>query len=238
MKVIIVEDEYAIAMDTELKLTTRGITVLGIASTFASLMEILSEDIPDIILMDINLGEGISGIEISKKLKKIIQVPVVFVSAYSNPEIVSEAIQTEPYGYIVKPYKVDDLIITMQLARSNWLSKQTITKLNAEQESVDSIFVQSGTKILKIEMDGILFLQALDNYSIIQTQKNKIIVSSYLSLLSEKFPSTYFHQVHRSYVVNLKNIQSIDGNTIYTGKFEIPISRSNKSEFLSKLKLV
>lgn len=238
MKVIIVEDEYTIALDTEMKLTTQGFMVLGIANDFVSLMEIMSEDTPDIILMDINLGEGGSGIEIAKKLKKIISVPIVFLSAYSNPEVVSAALETEPFGYLVKPYKVEDLVITMQLAKSQWLAKMAVNELKADSDAVDSVYVQSGTKLVKIDLAEILFLQALDNYSIIQTEKNKVVVSLYLSQLAEKFPANQFYQIHRSYVVNLKNIQSIDGNTVYVGKFEIPVSRSNKADFLSKLKLV
>lgn len=238
MKVIIVEDEYTIALDTEMKLSAQGFNVLGIATDFASLMELIAEDTPDIILMDINLGEGGNGIEIAKKLKKIISVPIVFLSAYSNPEVVSAALETEPFGYLVKPYKIEDLVITMQLAKTQWLSKLAVNEFKADVESVDSVYVQSGSKLVKIDLSEILFLQALDNYSIIQTEKNKIVVSLYLSQLAEKFPSGQFYQIHRSYVVNIKNIQSIDGNTVYVGKYEIPVSRSNKADFLSKLKLV
>lgn len=238
MKVIIVEDEYTIALDTEMKLSAQGFNVLGIATDFASLMELIAEDTPDIILMDINLGEGGNGIEIAKKLKKIISVPIVFLSAYSNPEVVSAALETEPFGYLVKPYKIEDLVITMQLAKAQWLSKLAVNEFKSNAETTDSVYVQSGSKLVKIDLSEILFLQALDNYSIIQTEKNKIVVSLYLSQLAEKFPSDQFYQIHRSYVVNLKNIQSIDGNTVYVGKYEIPVSRSNKADFLSRLKLV
>ncbi|MBK6527110.1 MAG: response regulator transcription factor [Crocinitomicaceae bacterium] len=180
--------------------------------------------------MDINFGEGGSGIGI-KKVEKNYFGSDCFLSAYSNPEVVSAALETEPFGYLVKPYKIEDLVITMQLAKAQWLSKLAVNEFKADSETVDSIYVQSGTKLVKIDLSEILFLQALDNYSIIQTEKNKIVVSLYLSQLAEKFPSGQFYQIHRSYVVNLKNIQSIDGNTVYVGKYEIPVSRSNKADF-------
>ena len=238
LKIIIVEDEYPIALDTEMKLTSRGFSVLGIANSFASLMEIIGEDLPDIILMDINLGDGGNGIEIARKLKKIVSVPIVFLSAYSDPELVKSALETEPFGYLVKPYKIENLVITIQLARSQWLNKLPMSELKSGATDSGEVFVQSGSKLIKIDINEILFLQALDNYSIIQTDKNKIVVSSYLSQLAEKFSSKNFCQLHRSYVVNLKHISSIDGNTAYVGKFEIPISRSNKAELISRLKLV
>lgn len=238
LKIIIVEDEFPIALDTEMKLSEKGFQVLGIANSFASVMEIIAEDIPDVILMDINLGDGGNGIEIATKLKKIVAVPIVFLSAYSNPEIVTAALETEPFGYLVKPYKIEDLVIAIQVARAQWMSKLSVSEIKTGNEESDEVFVQSGTKLIKIEINEILFLQALDNYSIIQTEKNKIVVSSYLSQLAEKFKSKNFCQVHRSYVINLKQISSIDGNTAYIGKFEIPISRSQKNELLSRLKMV
>jgi len=238
LKIIIVEDEFPIALDTEMKLTEKGFQVLGIANSFASLMEIIAEDTPDVILMDINLGDCGNGIEIAKKLKKIVAVPIVFLSAYSNQEVVTAALETEPFGYLVKPYKIEDLTIAIQVARSQWLNKLQVSEFKQDLQETDSVYIQSGTKLVKIEINDILFLQALDNYSIIQTEKNKLVVSSYLSQLAEKFSSKNFCQVHRSYVINLKNISSIDGNVAYTGKFEIPISRSNKQELLSRLKLV
>jgi len=238
LKIIIVEDEFPIALDTEMKLTEKGFQVLGIANSFASLMEIIAEDTPDVILMDINLGDSGNGIEIAKKLKKIVAVPIVFLSAYSNQEVVTAALETEPFGYLVKPYKIEDLTIAIQVARSQWLNKLQVSEFKQDLQETDSVYIQSGTKLVKIEINDILFLQALDNYSIIQTEKNKVVVSSYLSQLAEKFSSKNFCQVHRSYVINLKNISSIDGNVAYTGKFEIPISRSNKQELLSRLKLV
>lgn len=239
LKIIIVEDEYPIALDTELKLTAKGYQVLGIAKNFATLMEILVEDAPDVILLDINLGEGGDGIEIAKKLKRMIAVPFVFLSAYSNPEIVSAALDTEPFGYLVKPYKIEDLVIAIQLARAQWMNKFPAAGINPEQKADDAIFVQSGSKVVRIETKDILFLQALDNYSIIQTAKGKTVVKNYLSQLYEHFSgSGDFFQAHRSYIINLKNVQSIDGNTAYLDKFEVPISRANKAELMNRIKLV
>ncbi|HLP13319.1 MAG TPA: response regulator transcription factor [Flavobacteriales bacterium] len=239
LKIIIVEDEYPIALDTELKLTSKGYMVLGIAKDFASLMNIIGDDTPDVVLLDINLGEGGNGIEIAKKLKRIVAVPFVFLSAYSNPEIVKAALDTEPFGYLVKPYKIEDLVIAIELARTQWMQKLSVSALMQQKKEDEAIFVQSGSKVVRIETREILFLQALDNYSIIQTAKGKTVVSAYLSQLFENFSgNSEFFQVHRSYVINLKNIQSIDGNTAYIDKFEVPISRSNKAELMSRLKLV
>lgn len=239
LKIIIVEDEFPIALDTEMKLTTRGYEVLGIAKDFSSLMELIAEDTPDVLLLDINLGNGDDGIKIAQKLKKILSVPVVFLSAYSNPEVVSAALDTEPFGYLVKPYKIEDLVIALELARKNWLKKLEITNIQPEQKESGTVFVQNGSKIIKIETSEILFLQALDNYSIIQTHSNKTIVSSYLSQLFANFSSNPdFFQVHRSYVINLKKINSINGNMAMIDKFEIPISRNHKNELLSKLKML
>lgn len=237
MKIIIVEDEFAIAMNTELQLKSKGFTVIGIASNFPETVELILEDTPDVILMDINLEAGGNGIEIATKLKKIIQVPIVFLSAYSDDNTVSKALQSEPYGYLVKPYKIEDLVVAIKLAYNNWtnrLDKMDELKMNDEE----SIFVQSGSKLIKTNLNDILFLQALDNYTIIQTIKNKIIVSDYLTSISLKINATSIVQTHRSYYVNTKHIDMVQGNYVFIGDFQIPISRSNKQEFLDKLNLL
>ena len=239
LKIIITEDEFPIALDTEMKLTQKGYQVIGIAQDFGSLIDLITEDTPDVILMDINLGKGGNGIEIAKKLKKIVAVPIVFLSAYSNPEVVEAALETEPFGYLVKPYKIEDLTIALELARKQWLKKLQISMLTPEKKEEESVFVQNGSKITKINISEIIFLQALDNYSIIQTETNKPVVSSYLSQLFSNFSScSDFMQIHRSYVINLKKIKSINGNMAMLQNFEIPISRSHKNELLGKLKLV
>jgi two-component system response regulator LytT len=239
LKIIIVEDEYPIALDTEVKLISKGYFVIGIAKDFVSLMELMAEDIPDVILLDINLGEGISGIDIAIKLKKIVSVPFVFLSAYSSTEIVRAALDTEPFGYLVKPYKIEDLTIAIELARSQWLAKLQVSQIALAQHDHDVVFVQSGVKLIRIEVGEILFLQALDNYAIIQTVKNKIVVNSYLSQLADNFKfNKNFFPVHRSYVINLAKINSIEGNVAYIDKFEIPISRGNKADLVAQLKLI
>jgi len=189
--------------------------------------------------MDINLGDsGENGITIATKLKKIVAVPIVFLSAYSNPEIVSSALQTEPFGYLVKPYKIEDLVIAIQLARTNWMNQFSVSEIQENSADQETVFVQSGSKLIRVAIAEILFLQALDNYAIIQTQTNKYIVSSYLSSLAKKMSNKNFLQVHRSYIANLNNISSIDGNTIHIGKFEIPVSRSHRNELINRLNLV
>ena len=153
--------------------------------------------------------------------------------------MVEAALETEPFGYLVKPYKIEDLTIALELARKQWLKKLQISMLTPEKKEEESVFVQNGSKITKINISEIIFLQALDNYSIIQTETNKTVVSSYLSQLFSNFSScSDFMQIHRSYVINLKKIKSINGNMAMLQNFEIPISRSHKNELLGKLKLV
>lgn len=238
MKLLIVEDEFAIAMNTELQLKTKGYEVIGIANDFNSIISIITEDTPDLILMDINLGDGGNGIDIARKLKKFFHVPVVFLSAYSDNQTVSDVLETEPFGYLVKPYKIEDLDIAIKIARNNWIQKLEDTAQLHEHKKDEFIFLQSGSKVVKTRYEEILFLQALDNYTIIQTKNNKIIVSDYLSGITKKINHPSLLQTHRSYYVNKENIDSVNGNTVYIGNFEIPISRSNRQDFLDRLKLI
>lgn len=236
MKILIVEDEFTIALNTEMMLKENGHSVIGITDNLTDVLSLIVEEIPDVILMDINLGEGDSGIDIARKLKKIIQVPIIFLSAYSDTKTVTEALGERPFGYLVKPYKKEDLLIAIQVAKTNWLaSVETVQDFQKDDSSSEYIFIQDGSKVIKLHLEDLLFLQAMDNYTIVQTSKEKIIVSSYLSVIAEKFNLPFLVQNHRSYYVNINNINYIDGNMIHIANFKIPISRSFRQNFIDRL---
>lgn len=237
MKVLIVEDEYTIALNTQLQLEDGGHSVTGIADNYDEIIEILQEDTPDIILMDINLGSDESGIDIARKLKKIIQVPVIFLSAYSDDQTVQQALKQRPFGYLVKPYKKEDLLIALQVARIKWLEENTTIEEFEKEEEVDYIFFPNGREIIKLYFNEILFLQAMDNYTVIRTEKEKIVVLGYLSAVEEKINHADLVQSHRSYYVNKAKIKSIKSNTIFIEDFEIPIGRSYKQKIINSLQI-
>jgi len=108
-RVFVVEDEAVVAMEIKDHLRTLGYEVCGHTARGASALRQIPEVCPDLVLMDINLGDGISGLEVAERLRAVIDVPVIFLTAYSDAELTERAGRSESFAYIVKPF--DPLVL-------------------------------------------------------------------------------------------------------------------------------
>ncbi|MFT3702172.1 MAG: sigma 54-interacting response regulator [Agriterribacter sp.] len=114
-KVLIVEDEFIVANDLRLILSEAGYTVNGIAASYHEAENCIQQDKPDLVLLDIRLKGKSSGIDIARKLRTD-HIPFIFLSANANQSILEEAKTTEPYGFLVKPFRKKDLLVALEIA--------------------------------------------------------------------------------------------------------------------------
>ena len=103
-KVLIVEDQTIDAMNTSFSLKSFGIDVVGIAGDAETAIKLAEKYQPDLILMDINLGDSLTGIDVGRNITSKYAIPIVFTSAYSDDDTLSDALSIAPYGYLVKPF--------------------------------------------------------------------------------------------------------------------------------------
>ncbi|KQC10494.1 MAG: hypothetical protein APR54_03095 [Candidatus Cloacimonas sp. SDB] len=115
-KILIVEDESIIAADIEAKLTDLGFSHIRIAYTVNSALNAVSTFQPDLILLDINLNDEIDGIELAKQIQHSKNIPLIFITAYSDESTLNRAIFANPLGYIIKPFTINELNTSINLA--------------------------------------------------------------------------------------------------------------------------
>jgi DNA-binding NtrC family response regulator len=115
-KVLIVEDQFVEANDLQLMLKKAGYEVCGIARSVPIAQEMIKKERPDFVLLDIFLKGKLTGIDLAKQLRED-NIAFIYLSANSNEEILSEAKTTEPYGFIVKPFREKDLLVTLEIAQ-------------------------------------------------------------------------------------------------------------------------
>jgi formate hydrogenlyase transcriptional activator len=115
-KVLIVEDQFVEANDLQLMLAKAGYHVCGIARSVALAREMIKKERPDLVLLDIFLKGKETGIDLAKQLGKE-NIAFVYLSANSNEEVLNAAKATEPYGFLVKPFREKDLLIMLEIAR-------------------------------------------------------------------------------------------------------------------------
>ena len=108
--ILIVEDDNDTAQLIKLMLTNGGYTVTGIIASGEKAIDSVIKTRPDLVLMDIKLKGTIDGIKAFEQIRKVVDVPIVFVSAYTDKEMIDSAMQCYPNGYIVKPFKREDLL--------------------------------------------------------------------------------------------------------------------------------
>ena len=141
--VLVVEDESIVAKDIQQSLTKLGYNVIGPASTGEKAVLLAEEFMPDIVLMDIMLKGGMNGIDTAAQIKEKLSIPVIFLTAYADEGTLAKAKVTEPYGYIIKPFKEIDLHTSIEMALYKHKKESEILK---EREILYSIIENKESK--------------------------------------------------------------------------------------------
>jgi len=115
IRVLIVEDEIILAMAMEMSLQEMGYIVSGIETTATNAINHAKNNRPDIVIMDINLNDS-SGIDAANEIWKSFNIPIVFLTSYTNDNTINQAMSCEPYGYLIKPCKDKELKATIKMA--------------------------------------------------------------------------------------------------------------------------
>ncbi|MFT7085600.1 MAG: DNA-binding LytR/AlgR family response regulator [Vicingaceae bacterium] len=244
-KILIVEDEAIVAKDISVCLEKIGYEVVASFSKGEKALSFLEENKPDLVLMDIMLAGNISGIDASAIIKKDHDIPVVFLTAYADEKTIERAKITEPYGYVIKPFKEIDLRTSIEMALYKF--KKEREKLAGVDSSgfktspipSEYIYVKSNSKLVKVQNSNILFVEALKDYVIIHTDKERFTIHSTMKEIEKKLPDDMFMRIHRSFILNLNKINSIDSSivNIENSDKKIPIGGSYRERLFKRLNL-
>jgi len=117
-KILIVEDEAVVSLDITRRLEKMGYDIIGRIASGEEALELIQQDRPDLVLMDINLQGDIDGIETANQLYQTYNIPVIYLTAYAGESTLERAKESKPYGYILKPFKERELRATIEVALS------------------------------------------------------------------------------------------------------------------------
>ncbi|WP_424358377.1 DUF835 domain-containing protein [Methanocella sp. MCL-LM] len=116
VKILVVEDEHIVAMDLQSRLVSLGYEVPETASSGEEAVEKAGRIRPDLILMDIFLGDEMDGIDAAVKIKELYNIPLIYITAYADPSTLQRAKLTEPFGYILKPFEEREMLTNIEMA--------------------------------------------------------------------------------------------------------------------------
>ena len=247
IKILVVEDESIVAKDIQGSLKKLGYLVPTTVKSGELALEEIEENKPDLVLMDIMLKGQITGIEAANIIKERFGIPVIFLTAYADDNTLGKAKITEPYGYIIKPFKEKELQTTIEMALYKHDKDSTVKKerdfyhsIIENRDSSDSIFVRADYRLNKINFDDIYYVEALKDYVVINTADNSYTTHSTMKEMVRILPAKGFVRIHRSFIVNINKIFSIKyPDLVIEGKMKVlPIGGLYRKELFSRLNLI
>jgi DNA-binding LytR/AlgR family response regulator len=197
----------------------------GVCENAVELNSLLKREPADLLFLDIEMPY-ITGIDF---LKHFPGAPrVIFTTAYEKYAL--QGFELEVLDYLLKPISFERFLRAANKAYDYF---RGVSATAAPVE--DHVFVKSDNKLEKISFADILFVEALENYVAIYTREKKVITHLTLKMLQEKLPATAFVQPHKSYVIAIDKINSIEGNILHIEQYQVPISKYQKEEIMEKI---
>lgn len=216
---IIDDDETTRLLMKDLLSKINNIEVTGEFSNPIDAMEDVINKEPDILFLDVEMP-GINGVEFAQSLST--NSKIIFIS--SKKDYAVDAYGLDAVDYILKPVTLPRLT-------------KAILKLQKENKPKDEehFFIKTDEGYTKVKISDILYFEALGDYVQIYTPERKFIMNGTLKTALSKLPMNSFGRVHRSFIINYNMIDKIeDGTVIINGKL-IPVGRSHKKEFSSRI---
>ncbi len=247
IKILVVEDEMIIAADISMTLEEHNYDVIGMAPRGETALEIVKENAPDMVLMDINLKGKLDGIETALLMQEIRPTPIIFLTANVDQASFERAKAVQPYAFLGKPFKATELIRAIELAISRLGSERDMNPENTEKPDSpedglallgDRIFVRFKDRLVKVSITDIIYATAESNYCRIVTAERDHMLAITLKAFEERLSAPQFMRIHRSHLVNLEKLDEVGEVYLRLGKHQVPYSKSYKEELYRRLRTV
>lgn len=246
LKILIVEDSLAFALNLERLLEELGYFVCGrVASSSEALQKVHSEQ-PDLILMDINIKGNLNGIEVGSKIDKL-KIPILYITSLYDEQTYALAQESNMIGYLVKPLNTISLKSGIQLAIHKAYSikkeSESTNQLNVDDHicTKHSFFIKKRGVMHKVLIKDIAYIESADNYSMISTTQNSTFTARIpISKMEVMLPEKTFMRIHRKHIINMTKISffHLHEGKVTINKNLIPVSRKYRQELKNRLSIL
>ena len=195
-----------------------------------SVIEYLASNNVDLIFLDIEMG-GISGTQLLKTLQK--KPNVIMTTAYRNYAV--DAFDLDVTDYLLKPFSFERFLKAVDKVYTLQNEKQRPHETGISEK--EYFFVKSNYKMVKVNYEDILYIEGLSEYIIIKTRTGNIITLQSFKNIEQTLPESGFVRIHKSYMVSLSKIDSIEGQYVKIANKELPIGNKFKDNFFKIISL-
>jgi DNA-binding LytR/AlgR family response regulator len=201
---------------------------LNLTGTFTSAIEALSmlaDENTDLLFLDIEMPD-INGLAFLKTLKK--PPMVIFTTAFS--QFALDGFEADAVDYLIKPIPFERFLKAVQKAQQR-------LKVPETSNQQDHLFIKSDYKTVRITLSDIMYIEGMKDYVCIHTISQSVNTLLSITALLEKLPPSSFVRVHRSFVIALNKINSIERSAILIGESKIPIGDQYREELMRRISL-
>ncbi|MFN7118375.1 MAG: LytR/AlgR family response regulator transcription factor [Saprospiraceae bacterium] len=226
IRCIIVDDEpLALDLLENYVQRTPFLELVGRCTNAFEAMEVLARETVELLFLDIQMPD-LSGVEFSRTLKPGLKV--IFTTAFEQYAL--DGFKVDALDYLLKPFNYEEFLKAANKAQE-WF--QLVDNQQQKNEPLSYLFVKSEYKLVKIILQDVLFFEGLKDYVKIHLVGQDKPVLSLMSLksLEEALPAEQFMRVHRSYIVNLEKIESVERSRILINHFPIVVAEQYRDKF-------
>ncbi len=241
LKIGIVEDDMIIAGAITEMLLDIGYDVPDNATRYSEAIELIENERPDLLLLDINLVGQMDGIDVADTVMKKFDIPFIFLTANMDSATIQRAKLVRPSAYLAKPVTKDQLYSAIEIAFSNFNSAQSSEKPHTREESTttrDSVFIKDGHSFRKVFYHDLIYLESESNYVALHLASNKkILIRSTLDDFIKQLDTGIFLRIHRGFAVNTTLVDGVYPTELSVAGTKIPVGRTYKDLLRDKLGL-
>jgi DNA-binding LytR/AlgR family response regulator len=246
--ILIVEDEIIIAQDLKEILEEVGYINVFRVANYTQAIQILNNQNIDLVLLDINLNDSNSGINLANYINQNHQIPFIYITSYSDAGTINEVKQTKPAAFLLKPFNKELLLATIEISLFNFSNNHNasnqpiVTKFSLKQEDAivinNQLLVKENYQYIKVPLAEILWFESDRNYIQVITLNRKYLIRSSLKKLVEHLPQKDFVKCYKQFIINVNHVKNFGTDELIINGQQIPISRNNQIEVVNKLKNV
>ncbi len=227
VKCLIVDDEpLAIELLEKYVLKTPFLSLKGKCNGVTAALQLLNEETVDLAFIDIQMP-GLNGIELSRILGD--KIKVILTTAFEQYAV--DGFRVKALGYLLKPFSYSEFL-EASIRAKEWFDM--VKHQNPfMSDNREHLFVKSEYKLIRIILEDIIYIEGLKDYVkfFVEGQARPIMSLMSLKYLEEKLSPKQFMRVHRSFIVNLKKIATIQRNDIMFGAVVVPVAEKYKESF-------
>lgn len=234
-RIVIIEDNFPFAIELEMHLKSWGYEVIDIQDNGEDAIAVITEENPDLILMDISIIGPYNGVDVAKKIKGL-DIPIIYMTGDKSRTNYQNAKTTTGISYLVKPFDM----LTLKGVIEFYFKRQAEPQEKPHQSPSNSneLFVRKNKELVKIASDSVDWISSTGNYCIISADGKKYIVRKSMKNTMSLLPKGDFVKIHKSYSIRIKSVSGIflSENKVRVGEDMLPLGRNYRKKIVDLIK--